>query len=33
MNDDKMKKDARLVYSFMGVLTVVFFVVIGMAIF
>ena len=31
--DNKMKRDAKLVYSAMGVLTVVFLVVLGMAIF
>jgi hypothetical protein len=33
MDEKKMKRDAKLVYSFMGVLTVVFLVVLGMAIF
>jgi hypothetical protein len=33
MDDQKMKRDARIVYSAMGILTVVFLVVLGIAVF
>ena len=33
MDDKKMKRDARIVYSTMGILTVVFLVVLGIAVF